>query len=90
MGANLNIKISLQDTPSYLKSKEFLAITKSKILPLVNRYLLPDFKLISELVNRKQLTYKFWIENSGNNHTLVKQIIKKRTWLNIASDYKSD
>lgn len=31
--------------------------------------------------------YKFWVENSGNNHSLVKQILKKRIWLTPCSDY---
>ena len=31
--------------------------------------------------------FKFWVENSGNNHPLVKQICKRRNWLIWASEY---
>jgi hypothetical protein len=36
------------------------------------------------------MTYKFWVECSGNNHNLVKQIIKRRNWIFLASEYTPD
>ena len=39
---------------------------------------------------KKQISYKFWVECSGNNHNLIKQIIKRRPWIYLASEYNPD
>ena len=34
-----------------------------------------------EKTPEKNLHYKFWVEPSGNNHNLIKSVLKRRTWL---------
>lgn len=37
--------------------------------------------------------YKFWVEPSGNNHQMVKSVLKRRPWLahcDFAFDYWDD
>ncbi|CDW74359.1 tubulin-tyrosine ligase family protein [Stylonychia lemnae] len=86
----LGIKLTNQDLqPNYLKTKEFTIFMKSQILGFMNRQLYPDIKQ-AQLTQRKPKTYKFWVECSGNNHNLVKQIIKRRNWIILAADYSPD
>ena len=40
------------------------------------------------LVNSTKPIFKFWVENSGNNHQLVKQTLKKRPWMVNCPDYQ--
>ena len=42
---------------------------------------------IKESSNKKTPSYTFWIELSGNNHVLVKSILKRRTWLSTHPNY---
>jgi hypothetical protein len=45
------------------------------LLPLADRKITPFS------APQPQKTYKFWVECMGNNHTLVKSVIKRRNWL---------
>lgn len=77
----LNLQKNELDT-RYINSKDFVAILKSKIFSLFCQLLLP-----SQIPNQISATsqphrqYKFWVECLGNNHNLVKAVIKKRRWL---------
>jgi hypothetical protein len=74
----LNLQRSDLDT-RYINSKDFVSILKSKIFCLLCQVLLPVPAL--NPIIQPQKTYKFWIECMGNNHSLVKAVIKKRRWL---------
>ena len=71
----------------FINSKDFVAILKSKIFCMLNGIVM---KTGNSLMNHNshqdvnsstcQKTYKFYVEPSGNNHTLVRSVIKRRGW----------
>jgi len=75
----LNLQKSDLDT-RYINSKDFVAILKSKLFCLLCQVLLPN-TIQAQPALQPQKTYKFWVECMGNNHNLVKSVIKKRRWL---------
>jgi hypothetical protein len=82
----LNLQRSDLDT-RYINSKDFVSILKGKIFCLLCQVLLPVPSLSPTI--QPQKTYKFWVECMGNNHPLVKAVIKKRRWL-IWTDVNSE
>ena len=38
-------------------------------------------------MNKKAPLYKIWVEPSGNNHPVVKGILKRRTWFSSHQQY---
>eukprot|EP00347_Sterkiella_histriomuscorum_P016826 403351706 len=80
--------IELQN--NFLKSKEFISLIRSKLLTYMNKSLLQESKHLPSATQKKQVMFKFWVECSGNNHNLLKQIIKRRNWMILANDYSPD
>ena len=74
LGFNLDEKTEL-DLRKFILSKEFVGALKAQLHMGLNRLIANDN---DDLSNR---THKFWIECMGNNHNLVKSIIKRRSWL---------
>ena len=68
----------------FINSKDFVAILKSKIFCMLNGIVMKTGVSLhqSQDVNSSacQKTYKFYVEPSGNNHTLVRSVIKRRGW----------
>lgn len=89
LGSLLGMSFKKQDLEnSYFRSKDFVATSRSKIYSFLNLILIDSDIQILKLGNgKKQVYYKCWVECSGNNHNLVKQIIKRRNWITSANDY---
>ena len=49
---------------------------------MLNALVMRQTNLTNEIVNQSisQKTYKFYVEPSGNNHTTVRSVIKRRGW----------
>ena len=60
------------DTRKYILSKEFVALIKAKMHSKIN-------KMVGGSEESGK-PHKFWVECMGNNHNLVKAIIKRRGW----------
>jgi hypothetical protein len=71
----------------FINSKDFVAMLKSKLYCLLNTLIMRKTSL--EKPPEKPLHYRFWVEPSGNNHALVKSVIKRRQWL-LHSDMHYD
>jgi hypothetical protein len=64
-------------------------MSRAKLASIINKILLSQetVSLIKESQSKKSPAYKIWVECSGNNHVLVKSILKRRTWLTTHSNY---
>ena len=64
----------------FINSKDFVAILKSKIFCMLNAMVMKTSSLQDVHQSISSKTYKFYVEPSGNNHTLVRSVIKRRSW----------
>ena len=69
----------------FINSKDFVAILKSKIICMMNTLVMKSSTgvvVVQEPNGQQPLqkTYKFYVEPSGNNHSLVRSVIKRRSW----------
>ena len=70
----------------FINSKDFVAILKSKIFIMLNNIVVKPGSIGTHDVNTQsnvpnfQKTYKFYVEPSGNNHSLVRSVVKRRSW----------
>lgn len=67
------------DLRKFILSKEFMRALKAKMHAGLNKM------ISSSPEETSNKTHKFWVECMGNNHNLVKSIIKRRSWL-VGSD----
>ena len=81
LGKQIGIKLGVQELDAkFINSKDFVAVLKSRLYGLLNSIIMRKTAL--ETLPEKAQHYKFWVEPSGNNHVLIKQVLKKRSWLN--------
>ncbi len=64
------------DLRKFILSKDFIALMKSKIFMQLNQLIVPR-----AVADPHPKIYKFWVECMGNNHNLVKNVIKRRHWI---------
>ena len=65
----------------FINSKDFVAILKSKIYCMLNSLVMrTDAPPSTDQTAAASKTYKFYVEPSGNNHTIVRSVIKRRSW----------
>jgi hypothetical protein len=62
------------DARRLIISREFVSLLKSRLHGQIN-------KVLNSSRDESNRTHKFWVECLGNNHNLVKSIIKRRNWL---------
>ena len=81
----------------FINSKDFVAILKSKIYCMLNAVVMraASEKAAAQTIGGQESsaqkeheiqqvakTYKFYVEPSGNNHMIVRSVIKRRSWYN--------
>ena len=72
---------------SKMRSKDFIAISKSRLHAALFAILNPNFKIEPvpvSLTRDKGPTYKCYLEVNGNNFGLVKTVLKKRSWFAVS------
>lgn len=71
------------DTRRLLQSKDFVALLKCKMYQMLNNLILkhPTTAAAAQQSIPLDRPYKFWVECHGNNHNLVKSVLKRRNWL---------
>ena len=81
LGKQIGIKLGVQELDAkFINSKDFVAVIKSRLYGLLNTIVMRKTPLKKPA--EKAQHYKFWVEPSGNNHVLLKQVLKRRSWLN--------
>lgn len=86
LGKQIGIKLGVQELDAkFINSKDFVAVIKSRLYGLLNSIIMRKTNL--EKPFDKSQHYKFWVEPSGNNHVLIKQVLKRRSWLNHLDIY---
>jgi hypothetical protein len=67
----------------FINSKDFVSVMKKVYCMLNTKILAPHRRtLVLKDQDLNQPRYKFWVECNGNNHNIVKGILKRRSWLN--------
>jgi len=70
-------KSTVEELNLYLKTKAFLYLVRQKCYHILSQSVINNF---SKDI-KASTPFKFYVDNTGNNHILVKSILKRRTWL---------
>lgn len=97
-------KKSLQSMNTFLRTKEFLTMVRINMHQLLNNVIYNQFNINAKnkdvplprllkniaknyICNDNQL-FKFYTDTTGNNHTLVRALLKRRCWQNRMENLK--
>ncbi|CDW91004.1 tubulin-tyrosine ligase family protein [Stylonychia lemnae] len=83
-------KQSCNELNQFIKSREFISQSRLRIHSYLSETIFKSFSADVQLNFSKKEYVKFYVDSTGNNNVLVKNILKRRNWMQFQDSIKQN